>query len=148
MREFHLKDLEDLLPDTVRQIVDVIGFDATQKLIERFGGARFPIGKGVRRDGEHRLALLREVIGEDAVRRLVKHFGGENTLVIPRCAAALREWRNRCFYADMDDRVSSGESLRMALTHVAPRYGFGNTWAWELINRRRKPTVQTQGQLF
>ncbi|WP_157811617.1 hypothetical protein [Pantoea rodasii] len=42
MREFHLKDIEDLLPDTVRQIVDVIGFDATQKLIERFGAARFP----------------------------------------------------------------------------------------------------------
>lgn len=148
MREFHLEDLEELLPDTVRQIVGVIGFDATQKLIERFGGARFPIGKGVRRDGDRRLSMLREVIGEDRAQQLVKHFGGEDTLVIPRCAAALREWRNRCFYADMDDMVNSGESLRMALTHVAPKYGFGNTWAWELINRRRKHPSQTQGQLF
>ncbi len=83
MREFHLEDLEELLPDTVRQIVGVIGFDATQKLIERFGGARFPIGKGVRRDGERRLSMLREVIGEDRAQELVKHFGGEDTLVIP-----------------------------------------------------------------
>ncbi|WP_158780727.1 Mor transcription activator family protein [Pantoea sp. BAV 3049] len=148
MRDFRLEDLEDLLPDTVRQIVDVIGFDATQKLVGRFGGARFPIGCGTRSAGERRLSLLREVIGDENTRLLVKHFGGEDTLVIPRCAAALREWRNRCFYAEMDNMVNSGESLRMALTLVAPKYGFANTWAWELINRRRNQTPQTQGRLF
>lgn len=148
MGEFRLEDLEDLLPETVRQIVDVIGFDATQKLVNRFGGARFPIGCGKLSSGERRLSLLRETIGEESTRLLVKHFGGEDTLVIPRCAAALREWRNRCFYAEMDDMVNGGESLRMALTLVAPKYGFANTWAWELINRRRHQSVQTQGRLF
>lgn len=49
MNEFNLESLEDLLPDTALQIADTIGFPATQALIERFGGACFPVGRGAAR---------------------------------------------------------------------------------------------------
>ncbi|RAP70849.1 hypothetical protein [Candidatus Erwinia dacicola] len=74
MREFDLESLEELLPDTARQIADVIGFPATQQLIERFGGACFRVGRGLRGTGERRLAMLREVIGDENTRQLVKRY--------------------------------------------------------------------------
>ncbi|HCC3328786.1 TPA: hypothetical protein M4731_001401 [Salmonella enterica] len=148
MRKFDIASLEDLLPETVRQIALVIGFPATQQLIERFGGACFPVGRGNRQTGERRLELLRETIGEDNTRLLMQHFGGESSLVIPRCAVAFREWRNRCFLEDVDELVSKGESLRMALTLTAPRYGIANTWAWVILARRRSPPPASQGDLF
>lgn len=149
MHEFNLSHLEELLPDSVREIAAVIGFPATQALVERYGGVCFPIGRGMRGEGARRLTLLREVIGHENTQRLIQHFGGESSLVIPRCAAALREWRNRCFLAEVDALVDAGESVRMALTLTAPKYGIANTWAWELLSRRRHRSPPTsQGSLF
>ncbi|ECK1882249.1 hypothetical protein ORB76_000796 [Salmonella enterica] len=151
MREFNLESLENLLPETARDIADTIGFPATQRLIERFGGACFPVGRGLRGSGERRLSMLREVIGEDNTRLLVQRFGGESSLVIPRCADALREWRNRCFLAEVDRMLADGESLRMALTVLGPRFGIGNTRAWAIVaTRKHHPPspAPAQGALF
>lgn len=150
MRKFDLESLEDLLPDTARQIADAIGFPATQRLIERFGGACFPVGHGLRDTGERRLTMLREVIGEENTRKLVSRFGGDSSLVIPRCADALREWRNRCFLAEVDSMLAEGESLRMALTILGPKYGIGNTRAWAIVASRRQTASPrpAQGALF
>lgn len=149
MHGFELASMESLLPDTARQLADVIGFEATQKLVERFGGVCFPVGRGMRSTGDRRLAMLRETIGDENTTKLMQHFGGDSSLVIPRCATALREWRNRRFYADVDALLNQGESLRMALTLTAPRYGFANTWAWHLMARRRQPDPpQSQQNLF
>lgn len=38
--------VEHLLPDTVLDIVDVIGLAATEQLVKAIGGARFKFGKG------------------------------------------------------------------------------------------------------
>lgn len=149
MREFDLESLEELLPDTARQIADVIGFPATQRLIERFGGACFPVGRGLRGTGERRLAMLRDVIGDENTRQLVKRFGGDSSLVIPRCADALREWRNRCFLTEVDSMLADGESLRMALTVLGPKYGIGNTRAWAIVaSHRQAVSPPAQGALF
>ncbi|KGT95320.1 hypothetical protein NG99_04695 [Erwinia typographi] len=145
MREFNLESMEDLLPETARTIASLIGFEATQALVERFGGVCFPLSRGerdLRGAGERRLSMLSEVIGEENTRKLVQRFAGDSSLEIPRCARALREWRNRCFFADVDALLEEGESLRMALTLTAPRYGFANTWAWHLMATRRQPQPQ------
>ncbi|MMZ41799.1 hypothetical protein D3C81_178920 [compost metagenome] len=150
MREFNLESLEEWLPETARQLAEVIGFPATQALVARFGGASFPIGRGLRSTGERRLALLREVIGPEKTTLLVRHFGGDSSLVIPRCADALREWRNRCFLAAVDARVAEGESLRMALAELGPTFGIGNTRAWAILGGRHRRVVScaSQGALF
>lgn len=44
----HAFEVEELLPDTARQNAHVIGFPTTQAMVERFGGASFPIGRGLR----------------------------------------------------------------------------------------------------
>lgn len=150
MREFDLESLEDWLPETARQLAEVIGFPATQALVARFGGALFPVGRGLRSTGERRLSLLREVIGPEKTALLIRHFGGDGSLVIPRCAGALREWRNRCFLQEVDARVAEGESLRMALTELGPKFGIGNTRAWAILGGRHQsaPPRASQGALF
>ncbi|ELL9165502.1 hypothetical protein Q3Z59_004910, partial [Salmonella enterica] len=66
-------------------------------------------------------------------------------------ADALREWRNRCFLAEVDRMLADGESLRMALTVLGPRFGIGNTRAWAIVaTRKRRPSspAPAQGALF
>ena len=53
---------QNLLPETVRQMADVIGIRATQDLVAALGGARFKFGKG--REDTARLRLLFSAIGE------------------------------------------------------------------------------------
>ncbi|ATF93666.1 Uncharacterised protein [Cedecea neteri] len=146
MRELNLESHEDLLPETARQIARLIGFPAMQLLVERFGGASFPIGRNLRCTGDRRLDMLRETIGEENTLKLIRHFGGDNSLNIPRCAAALREYRNQCFLAEVDTLVHQGESLRMALILLGPKYGIANTRAWELLSRRRTPPPSSTPQ--
>ncbi|HFC8847602.1 TPA: mor transcription activator family protein, partial [Neisseria meningitidis] len=50
--------VEHLLPDTVLDIVDVIGLAATEQLVKAIGGARFKFGKG--KVDTERLAILVE----------------------------------------------------------------------------------------
>jgi len=93
--------------------------------------------------------MLREVIGEENTRQFVKRLGGDSSLVIPCCAGALREWRNRCFLAEVDSMLADGESLRMALTVLSPKLGIGNTCSWAIVaSRRQVTTPPDQGALF
>ena len=57
--------VEHLLPDTVLEIVDVIGLAATEQLVKAIGGARFKFGKG--KVDTERLAILVEAIGEFSI---------------------------------------------------------------------------------
>ncbi len=72
-----LEQVKKLLPESVLQIAELIGYPATQRLLELFGGTTFPVGKGLRALGATRASMLREAIGADNARLLVKHFGGE-----------------------------------------------------------------------
>ncbi|MGX5053135.1 hypothetical protein ACWKX9_05670 [Enterobacter asburiae] len=150
MSGFDLESHADLLPETARQIARLIGFPATQALTERFGGVNFPVGRNLRSTGDRRLDMLREVIGEENTQILTRYFGGDGSFCIPRCAAALRAYRNQCFLAEVDNLVHQGESLRMALTLLGPRYGIANTRAWQLLSgRRASPSAPAeQASLF
>ncbi|TXE27133.1 hypothetical protein FOT62_22705 [Serratia marcescens] len=136
-----------LLPESVQQIAALIGFPATEALIRQFGGVTFPIGKGLRGTGQRRIALLQKTLSPDHVAVLVQHFSGD-VLYIPRCDAAWRAWRNRCFFADIDRLQAEGESLTMALTLICPKYGIASTRAWELLKSRDSTPLPKQNSLF
>ncbi|MEY0017677.1 mor transcription activator family protein, partial [Providencia rettgeri] len=64
--EAELARLETLLPDSAKQLINVIGYNATSRLISRFGGVTLAGVSGEaaeRTGGVHR--LLREVLSED-----------------------------------------------------------------------------------
>ncbi|MGU3416724.1 hypothetical protein ACLBW0_24625 [Enterobacteriaceae bacterium C34A] len=135
-----------LLPEIARQIARLIGFPVTQALIERFGGVNFPVGRNLRSIGDRRLDMLRGVVGEEKSQILSRYFGDDGSFYIPRCAAALREYRNQCFLAEVDDLVHQSEPLRMALILLGPRYGIANARAWQLLSGRRTSPSDPVGQ--
>ncbi|BEN89954.1 hypothetical protein BMF90_07480 [Serratia sp. OLHL2] len=141
------EQVQELLPESVQQIASLIGFPATSKLIQQFGGVQFRIGKGLRSSGQRRIALLQETLTPEQVALLMQHFSGED-LYIPRCQDAWREWRNRCFLAEIEQLKAEGESLTMALTLLCPKYGIAATRAWELLRAGQAPSGGEQPSLF
>ncbi|WP_164119795.1 hypothetical protein [Serratia marcescens] len=141
------EQVQELLPESVQQIASLIGFPATSKLIQQFGGVQFRIGKGLRSSGQRRIALLQETLTPEQVALLMQHFSGED-LYIPRCQDAWREWRNRCFLAEIEQLKAEGESLTMALTLLCPKYGIAATRAWELLRAGQAPSSGEQPSLF
>lgn len=141
------EQVQELLPESVQQIASLIGFPATSKLIQQFGGVQFRIGKGLRSSGQRRIALLQETLTPEQVSLLMQHFSGED-LYIPRCQDAWREWRNRCFLTEIEQLKAEGESLTMALTLLCPKYGIAATRAWELLRTGQAPSAGQQPSLF
>ncbi|MEQ9889043.1 Mor transcription activator family protein [Pectobacterium zantedeschiae] len=142
-----LERVAGLLPDVVLQIADLIGFPATARLLEKFGGTTFPIGKGLRALGAHRAELLRETVGVDNAALLVKKFGGE-VLYLPRCDRALRELRNQRFLSEFAALRESGTSGNMAMMQLCPVYGFSDRFAWELVRESKNAVTHSQKSLF
>lgn len=86
----HEIDIE-LLPEILRDIVDLIGLAKTMLLVEQYGGVRLYVPK-LAVGSEHDLPSL---IGMDATRKLQAMYGGETHFDIPKAEAAMRAVRNK-----------------------------------------------------
>lgn len=142
-----IEQVKALLPESVQQMAELIGYPATARLLDKLGGTTFPIGKGLRALGAARAALLRETIGEENAQLLVKHFGGE-VLYLPRCDRALRELRNRAFLAEFSQLRDGGISSLIAMTQLCPKYGFSDRFAWGLLEKNKNNVELQQNSLF
>lgn len=142
-----IEQVKALLPESVQQIAELIGYPATARLLDKLGGTTFLVGRGVRGLGTARAALLREAIGDENSQLLVKHFGGE-VVYLPRCVRALRELRNRTFLAEFAQLRDSGVSSLMVVTQLCPKYGFSDRFAWGLLSQRNIDSVHNQQDLF
>lgn len=142
-----LERVAGLLPEVVLQIADLIGFPATARLLDKFGGTTFPVGKGLRALGAHRAELLRETVGDSNAALLIKNFGGE-VLYLPRCDRALRELRNQRFLTEFAALRDSGTSSLMVMTQLCPKFGFSDRFAWRLVRENKKSSLNAQRPLF
>lgn len=142
-----LEQVKDLLPETIQQIAELIGYPATICLVKHLGGTTFPISKGLRTVGNVRYDLLEKTIGTENSDKLAGVFGGED-FYIPRCAEALRELRNRQFVSEFDTLKNEGTSALMALTTLCPKFGFSDRLAWELLERYGRTQTSSQSSLF
>ena len=144
----NLEELQDLLPETVQQIAGLIGFPATMSLIDKLGGTTFPFGKGIHSLGANRLNLLRQTIGCDNTEKLMADFGGD-VLYIPRCAEAMREWRNRKLIERFDELTEQQElSSLMALSQICPEFGLSDRHVWNILGMHGRTSSSQQGSLF
>ncbi|WP_241768582.1 Mor transcription activator family protein [Mannheimia haemolytica] len=96
MSEF--ESVEHYLPETVKEIVGVIGLPATEKLIKAFGGFSFQFS-----NGKVYFNKLKEVLGQDDAVKLQAYMGACE-VYLPRCETALRMLRNQQIYADYASR--------------------------------------------
>ena len=132
------------LPESMRQIAEVIGLDGAEKLVRSIGGARFKFGKG--RQNTARMKLLHKALGKEDAEKLAAVFGGDE-LYIPRCTVQLRKVRNRRFRAAFMALTEGGETSKaMALTELCPQFGLSHRTADKILAER--DVVATQGSLF
>lgn len=96
-----------LLPESIRDLTDIIGISAALRIVEERGGIRLYVPKIVQIN--HWLA---DLIGTEALAALVEIYAGEE-IEIPRCAAALKAMK--------DQEIASAEG---SVTEIARRYGY------------------------
>ncbi|WP_274571573.1 Mor transcription activator family protein [Neisseria leonii] len=140
-----IKRVQHLLPETVADMVAVIGLQAVTDLVAAVGGTRFKFGHGVQ--DTPRLQMLFSIIGEAKTYDLLRVYGGEE-LYIPRCEQALRALRNEKFKAEfMDLTQNQGLSGLMAMHRLCPRYRISDRTAYTILRSKCEPVTQ-QHTLF
>lgn len=85
----------DDLPETIQSLVDLIGIDATMRIVEERGGIRLYVPKTA--DQDHPIAGW---IGTDPFEALVSMYGGEE-IDVPRCEAAMQSVKRRQILIDL-----------------------------------------------
>ncbi len=91
--------------------------------------------KGV--ENSEREAVLVNALGQETAQVLMQIYGGSR-LYIPRCQLAMTELRNQAFFAEIERDISRGSSQTAAIQHHAPRFGFTERWAYELLSKKRQ----------
>ncbi len=97
-----MKLMPDDLPESLREVMDLIGLQATFRLVQHFGGA-IAVYVPHQIETDHQLAVA---LGLPAARKLAVYYGGAELRNIPRCAFGLRRIRN----AEIDRRHRAGDS--------------------------------------
>ncbi|MFH2500217.1 mor transcription activator family protein [Morganella morganii] len=143
-----LENVSALLPQSVKDLADTVGYPVTTKLISHFGGVTLSAKMGIAKDrsgGVYR--FLKEIFTESECRRLMQYFG-DSAFYIPRCDKAFRILRNQRFLTEYDLLCQDGYSGRQAMAQLCPKYGFSDRVGWDLIAGRTGRTEAVQPGLF
>lgn len=143
-----LAQLDNLLPESAKALIHVLGYAATTKLINRFGGVTLAAKSGAARErsgGVH--ALLREVLSDEESQKLIAYLGADQ-FYIPRCDAALRQLRNARFIVALAEQQELGLSLRQAMALLCPEFGISDRQGWKLISEKMASFTPPQSDLF
>lgn len=129
-----MKLTADDLPESLHEIVELIGLPATLRMVERFGGLTQLY---VPRDLEADHAIS-QAIGITAARKLASHYGTDTLRNIPRCAEGLRRIRNTEICA---------RHPRESAAALALAYGLTERQIWTILAEGREPD-DNQAALF
>lgn len=117
-------DLEQL-PESLRALVELIGFRDTLRLVRQRGGVFVYIPLRTRNAG-----VLRTLVSKDSVARLVDAFPGEN-LLIPKLDAIARQIRDGSIIKERRNGAS--------YTELASRYQLTARQIITICNRDPEP---------
>lgn len=123
----------DLLPGSARELADLVGLDALQRLVEWRGGAYFTVPQRLKTESE-----LVAVVGREAAERLVAVYAGEQ-IDLPRCARATQA----AVWAEIVRRRQAGEPE----VAVARAYGYTVSGVRKILQRARADDDGRQGEL-
>lgn len=137
--------VESYLPESIKEIVEIIGFPATEKLVNQLGGSDFLFAQ----QGKYADKLI-EVLGQEDAQKLLNYFskyGAREMFYIPRCDSAIRILRNQRFVREFHDFCQENAvSRRMAMVEICPKYGISTRYGWELV--RNETPCYTQPSLL
>ncbi|AUN95894.1 Mor transcription activator family protein [Pseudazoarcus pumilus] len=122
------------LPESVIELVEVVGMSAALAIVEARGGIRFYVP--VRFDPDHWLSKL---VGCEAAQALIDYAAGDE-IEVPRCAAALAAARERLIAAEAESGRSRAE--------LARAYGYTERGIRKLLRRAEAREEERQADLF
>lgn len=114
-------DPADYLPKSLADLVKLMGFQATLKLVERFGGLPLYVPREEHLNEEHGIVAA---IGAEAARKLSRDRGTE-TLEIPRAAAYLRRVRDQLMREKYETNSASELAREFGMTRRNVFYRVG-----------------------
>lgn len=121
-----------LLPESVQELIQVIGWADTIQLITQFGGTTLPMPSGTTSIGRETLALLSDTMGEDVTETLAAYYGGA-PLYIPRCATAIRRARNNAIIDEFENCVRADKTATSTVTALALKYKLTDRRIWTIL---------------
>lgn len=125
------EQVEAYLPEVVKEMIGVIDFPATEKVIKAFGGVDFYFSLG-----KQYFPKLVEVIGIEQATKLQEYFSRER-LYIPRCEAALKVLRNQRFRVEFQQvKAQKQISSNLVMLELCPKYGISERHAWDILNHQ------------
>ena len=132
LTEKEIESVKHLLPESMVLLMQVIGAQATYKLVRRWGGINLPVGMNKTRAGQQLHARLAEEVGEEAAGKISQIYGQQRFLWVPKCQEALRELRNRQIRARLDDLTMRQDALSMpwAVKQLALEYDLTDRQIW------------------
>lgn len=125
------------LPESMREIIGVLGYDASLRLVKHYGGVT-QSGKVTAQHSKHNSPHpLNNALSFEEITRLTEWTRG-TLLYIPLCDAAIRAARRDSFTDDYHRLLGEGCSGRMAMAMLCPRYGFSDRTGWKILRRWRE----------
>lgn len=146
--QHELAQLESLLPESAHQLIGVIGYAATAKLITHLGGVTLSARQGVAATrSSATFEKLSSLLTDEEYKKLLASVRGM-AFYIPRCHKALLALRNARFITELKSMMQQGESCRSALTVLCPKYGFADRFAWRILHNHNVQSAAQQDSLF
>ena len=121
-----------LLPESAQQLIQVIGWADTVRLIQHFGGTTLPMPMGATCVGRAALDALSEVMGEDTIKKLADFYGGA-PLYVPRCDLAMRRARDKAINEEFEQRIRNNEIATRVVFALAIKYKLTDRRIWKIL---------------
>ncbi|NVK42133.1 MAG: hypothetical protein HWE39_12905 [Oceanospirillaceae bacterium] len=94
------------LPESIQEMVEVIGLNATLLIVEERGGIRLCVPTRVKDEN-----WLTKLIGKEAMIKLVEYYCGEE-IDIPRCASSIKAAQDQKIFEKLKAGVSQAKLAR------------------------------------
>ena len=136
----------DLLPQTMQDIVDIIGIVPAIELVKHYGGVGLLIPKsGEKGQAERDLVV---VIGNEATSKLMKHYRGD-IVYVPKCEQALRVIRDKNFRKAVNNLIIEKKiSQDRAFFELCPAFNITTRTAFNIMQRKIHTVSHLQHSLI
>lgn len=124
----------EYLPDSIQEMINVIGLQATLLIVEERGGIRLCVPTKIKADN-----WLTQLIGTEAMIKLVDYYCGEE-IDIPRCASAIK--------AAQDQKIFEKLKAGVSQARLAREFGYTERGIRKLKKRLEEVSPYDQVSLF
>ena len=132
----------ELLPPTIRELIEAVGLNPAMALAEHFGGLTLNVPLGDTKVGQAALDNLATKIGDEAASLIAARYGGTR-LYIPNCKQSLKRARDARMLEDK--KAMRGASEKEIVRTLARRYNLSDRYVWRILRMPGVPPAKNRG---